>query len=169
MGIIGHTFRLARRLRPPHDQVHLLGAFAASHQNSVVSRHNQPMPHPQVVPASQVALTTASSTPPLDAPANYVDQASDACFPMASECAVPEKTGRVRMVSGCPATLVPPMPTLVLSNMDVQQLHNISGSNSLCHPILQRGQNDLTCISRQTNTATANANQMRLTGLAVGK
>jgi hypothetical protein len=53
--------------------------------------------------------------------------------------------------------------------MNHHQLQDISGSNSLSHPILQRGQNDLTCISRQTNTASANSNQMRLTGLAVGK
>jgi putative transposase len=67
----------------------------------------------------------------------------------------------------CSVALGRPMPPLVLSDGEVQQLQGIGNSRSLPHSILQRAQIVLACWAGETNTAIAK--RMGLTGLTVGK
>ena len=60
-----------------------------------------------------------------------------------------------------------PMPPLVLSDDEVQQLQSIANSRSLPHSIVQRAQIVLACGAGETNTAIAK--RMGLTGMTVGK
>ena len=60
-----------------------------------------------------------------------------------------------------------PMPPLVLSEDDVQQLQALAKSRSLPHSIVQRAQIVLACGAGETNTAIAK--RMGLTGMTVGK
>jgi putative transposase len=60
-----------------------------------------------------------------------------------------------------------PMPPLVLTEDDVQQLHSIANSRSLPHSIVQRAQIVLACGAGETNTSIAK--RMGLTGMTVGK
>lgn len=59
------------------------------------------------------------------------------------------------------------MPTLVLSDDEVQQLRGIASSRSLLHSIVQRAQIVLACGAGETNTSIAK--RMGLTGMTVGK
>jgi len=63
--------------------------------------------------------------------------------------------------------LGPPMPPLVLSDDEVQQLQGIASSRSLPHSIVQRAQIVLACGAGETNTSIAK--RMGLTGMTVGK
>ncbi len=60
-----------------------------------------------------------------------------------------------------------PMPPLVLSDDEVQQLKALANSRSLPHSIVQRAQIVLACSAGETNTAIAK--RMGLTGMNVGK
>jgi putative transposase len=60
-----------------------------------------------------------------------------------------------------------PMPPLVLSEDDVQQLQALANSRSLPHSIVQRAQIVLACGAGEANTAIAK--RMGLTGMTVGK
>ena len=60
-----------------------------------------------------------------------------------------------------------PMPPLVLSDDEVQQLQSIANSRSLPHSIVQRAQIVLACGAGETNTAISK--RMGLTGMTVGK
>ena len=60
-----------------------------------------------------------------------------------------------------------PMPPLVLSYDEVQQLQALAHSRSLPHSIVQRAQIVLACGAGETNTAIAR--RMGLTGMTVGK
>ena len=60
-----------------------------------------------------------------------------------------------------------PMPPLVLSDDEVQQLQSIANSRSLPHSIVQRAQIVLACAAGETNTAISK--RMGLTGMTVGK
>ena len=60
-----------------------------------------------------------------------------------------------------------PMPPLVLSEEEVQQLQALAHSRSLPHSIVQRAQIVLACGAGETNTAIAR--RMGLTGMTVGK
>ncbi|MEA5416250.1 IS630 family transposase [Synechococcus sp. BA-132 BA5] len=60
-----------------------------------------------------------------------------------------------------------PMPPLVLSDDEVQQLQGIASSRSLPHSIVQRAQIVLACGAGETNTSIAK--RMGLTGMTVGK
>lgn len=60
-----------------------------------------------------------------------------------------------------------PMPPLVLSDDEVQQLQALASSRSLPHSIVQRAQIVLACSAGETNTAIAK--RMGLTGMTVGK
>ncbi len=60
-----------------------------------------------------------------------------------------------------------PMPPLVLSDDEVQQLQSIANSRSLPHSIVQRSHIVLACGAGETNTAIAM--RMGLTGMTVGK
>ena len=60
-----------------------------------------------------------------------------------------------------------PLPPLVLSDEEVQQLQSIANSRSYPHSLVQRAQIVLACGAGETNTAIAN--RMGLTGMTVGK
>jgi putative transposase len=60
-----------------------------------------------------------------------------------------------------------PMPQLVLSDDEVQQLQALACSRSLPHAIVQRARIVLACSAGETNTAIAK--RMGLTGMTVGK
>jgi putative transposase len=60
-----------------------------------------------------------------------------------------------------------PVPPLVLSEDEVQQLQPLASSRSLPHSIVQRAQIVLACGAGETNTAIAK--RMGLTGMTVGK
>ncbi|WP_094556268.1 IS630 family transposase [Synechococcus sp. 1G10] len=60
-----------------------------------------------------------------------------------------------------------PIPPLVLTEDEVQQLQSIASSRSLPHSIVQRAQIVLACGAGETNTAIAK--RMGLTGMTVGK
>ena len=60
-----------------------------------------------------------------------------------------------------------PMPPLILSDDEVQQLQRIAFSRSLPYSIMQRAQIVLACGAGETNTAIAK--RMGLTGMTVGK
>ena len=60
-----------------------------------------------------------------------------------------------------------PMPPLVLSDDEVQQLQALASSRSLSHSIVQRAQIVLACGAGETNTAIAK--RMGLSGMTVGK
>ena len=60
-----------------------------------------------------------------------------------------------------------PMPPLVLSEDEVQQLQALANSRSLHHSIVQRAQIVLACGAGETNTSIAK--RMGLTGMTVGK
>jgi len=60
-----------------------------------------------------------------------------------------------------------PIPPLVLSDDEVQQLQSIAYSRSLPHSIVQRAQIVLACAAGETNTAISK--RMGLTGMTVGK
>ncbi len=60
-----------------------------------------------------------------------------------------------------------PMPPLVLTEDEVQQLQSIANSRSLPHSIVQRAQIVLACGAGETNTSIAK--RMGLTGMTVGK
>jgi len=60
-----------------------------------------------------------------------------------------------------------PMPWLVLSEEEVQQLQALAHSRSLLHSIVQRAQIVLACGAGETNTAIAK--RMGLSGMTVGK
>ena len=60
-----------------------------------------------------------------------------------------------------------PMPPLVLSDDEVQQLQSIANSRSLPHSIVQRAQIVFACGAGETNTAIAK--RMGLKGMTVGK
>jgi putative transposase len=60
-----------------------------------------------------------------------------------------------------------PIPPLVLSEDEVQQLQALASSRSLPHSIVQRVQIVLACGAGETNTSIAN--RMGLTGMTVGK
>jgi hypothetical protein len=60
-----------------------------------------------------------------------------------------------------------PIPPLVLSEDEVQQLQALASSRSLPHSIVQRAQIMLACGAGVTNTAIAK--RMGLTGMTVGK
>jgi len=60
-----------------------------------------------------------------------------------------------------------PVPPLVLSDDEVQQLQGIASSRSLPHSIVQRAQIVLACRAGETNTSIAK--RMGLTGMTVGK
>ena len=61
-----------------------------------------------------------------------------------------------------------PMPPLVFSVAEVQQLQALASSRSLpAHSIVQRAQIVLACSAGETNTAIAK--RMGLTGMTVGK
>lgn len=60
-----------------------------------------------------------------------------------------------------------PMPALVPSDDEVQQLQSLASSRSLLHSIVQRAQIVLACSAGETNTAIAK--RMGLTGMTVGK
>ncbi|MFO8237760.1 MAG: IS630 family transposase [Prochlorococcaceae cyanobacterium] len=60
-----------------------------------------------------------------------------------------------------------PMPPLVLSEDEVQQLQALANSRSLPHSIVRRAQIVLACGAGETNTAIAK--RMGLTGMTVGK
>ena len=60
-----------------------------------------------------------------------------------------------------------PMPPLVLSEDEAQQLRALANSRSLPHSIVQRAQIVLACGAGETNTAIAK--RMGLTGMTVGK
>ena len=60
-----------------------------------------------------------------------------------------------------------PMPPLVLSDDEVQQLQSIANSRSLPHSIVQRAQIVLACGAGETNTSISK--RMGLTGMTVGK
>ena len=60
-----------------------------------------------------------------------------------------------------------PMPPLVLSDDEVQQLQSIASSSSLPHSIVQRAQIVLACGGGETNTSLAK--RMGLSGMTVGK
>ena len=60
-----------------------------------------------------------------------------------------------------------PMPPLVLSDDEVQQLQALAKSRSLPHSIVQRAQIVLACGAGEANTAIAK--RMGLTGMTVGK
>jgi len=55
----------------------------------------------------------------------------------------------------CSVALGRPMPPLVLSDDEVQQLQGIASSRSLPHSIVQRAQIVLACGAGETNTAIA--------------
>jgi hypothetical protein len=55
----------------------------------------------------------------------------------------------------CSLALGRPLPPLVLSDDEVQQLQGIGNSRSLPHSILQRAQIVLACWAGETNTAIA--------------
>ena len=60
-----------------------------------------------------------------------------------------------------------PMPPLLLSDDEVQQLQALASSRSLPHSIVQRAQIVLACGAGETNTAIAK--RMGLSGMTVGK
>ena len=60
-----------------------------------------------------------------------------------------------------------PMPSLELSEDEIQQLQSIARSRSLPHSIVQRAQIVLACGNGETNTSIAQ--RMGLTGMTVGK
>ncbi|MCU0528718.1 MAG: helix-turn-helix domain-containing protein [Cyanobium sp. Prado107] len=60
-----------------------------------------------------------------------------------------------------------PMPPLVLSDDEVQQLQALASSRSLPHSIVRRAQIVLACGAGETNTVIAK--RMGLTGMTVGK
>jgi putative transposase len=60
-----------------------------------------------------------------------------------------------------------PMPPLVLTEDEVQQLQSIANSRSLPHSIVQRAQIVLACGAGEANTSIAK--RMGLTGMTVGK
>ena len=60
-----------------------------------------------------------------------------------------------------------PMPPLVLSDDEVQQLQALASSRSLPHSIVQLAQIVLACGAGETNTAIAK--RMGLSGMTVGK
>ena len=60
-----------------------------------------------------------------------------------------------------------PMPPLVLSDDEVQQLQALASSRSLPHSIVQRAQIVLACGAGETNTAIAK--RMGLSWMTVGK
>jgi putative transposase len=60
-----------------------------------------------------------------------------------------------------------PMPPLILTEDEVQQLQALANSRSLPHSIVQRAQIVLACGAGETNTAIAK--RMGLTGMTVGK
>ena len=60
-----------------------------------------------------------------------------------------------------------PMPALVLSDEEVQQLQSIANSRSYPHSLVQRAQIVMACGAGETNTAIAK--RMGLTGMTVGK
>ena len=59
-----------------------------------------------------------------------------------------------------------PMPPLVLSEDEVQQLQALANSQSLPHSIVQRAQIVLACGAGETNTSIAK--RMGLTGMTQG-
>lgn len=59
-----------------------------------------------------------------------------------------------------------PMPPLLLSDDEVQQLQALASSRSLPHSIVQRAQIVLACSAGETNPAIAK--RMGLTGMTVG-
>jgi putative transposase len=59
-----------------------------------------------------------------------------------------------------------PMPPLVFTENEVQQLQSIANSRSLPHSIVQRAQIVLACGAGKTSTAIAK--RMGLTGMTVG-
>ncbi len=67
----------------------------------------------------------------------------------------------------CPVALGRPMPPLILTEDEVQQLQALANSRSLPHSIVQRAQIVLACGAGETNTAIAK--RMGLTGMTVGK
>ena len=60
-----------------------------------------------------------------------------------------------------------PMPPLVLSDDEIQQLQSLASSRSLPYSIVQRAQIVLACGAGETNTSIAK--RMGLTGMTVGK
>ena len=60
-----------------------------------------------------------------------------------------------------------PIPPLVLSDDEVDQLQALAHSRSLAHSIVQRAQIVLACGAGETNTAIAK--RMGVTGMTVGK
>ncbi len=60
-----------------------------------------------------------------------------------------------------------PMPPLVLTEDDLQQLQSIANSRSLPHSFVQRAQIVLACGAGETNTSIAK--RMGLIGMTVGK
>jgi putative transposase len=60
-----------------------------------------------------------------------------------------------------------PMPPLILSDDEVQQLQNIANSRSMPHLIVQRAQIVVACDVGEINTA--NAKRMGLKAMTVGK
>jgi len=60
-----------------------------------------------------------------------------------------------------------PMPPLVLSDDEVQQLQSVANSRSLPHSIVQRSQIVLACAAGETNTAISK--RMGLTAMTVAK
>jgi putative transposase len=60
-----------------------------------------------------------------------------------------------------------PMPPLVLSDDEVQQLQSVANSRSLPYSIVQRSQIVLACTAGETNTAISK--RMGLTAMTVGK
>ena len=67
----------------------------------------------------------------------------------------------------CPVALGRPMPPLVLSEDEVQQLQALASSRSLPHSIVQRAQIVLACGAGETNASIAK--RLGLTGMTVGK
>ena len=59
-----------------------------------------------------------------------------------------------------------PMPPLVLSDDEIQQLQSLASSRSLPHSIVQRAQIVLACGAGETNTSIAK--RMGLTGMTQG-
>jgi putative transposase len=60
-----------------------------------------------------------------------------------------------------------PMPPLVLSDDEVQQLQSIANSRSLAYSILQMIRIVMACAAGETNRAISN--RMGLTGMTMGK
>lgn len=60
-----------------------------------------------------------------------------------------------------------PMPPLVLSKQELQQLQTLASSRTLPYSIVQRAQIVLACGAGESNTAIAK--RMGLTGMTVGK